>query len=29
MSESVPADAVWQYDYLDHYRLDETIIDKF
>lgn len=29
MPESVPANAVWQYDYMDHYRLDEEIIRGF
>lgn len=29
MSESVSANAVWQYDYIDHYRLDENIIGGF
>ncbi len=29
MSEPIPANAVWQYDYVDHYRLDEEIIDKY
>lgn len=29
MSESMPTDAVWQYDYIDHYRLDEDIIDRY
>ena len=29
MSESVFANAIWQYDYIDHYRLDETIIGRF
>ena len=29
MSESVSANAVWQYDYIDHYRLDENIIRGF
>ena len=29
MSESLPANAIWQYDYIDHYRLDEYIISRF
>lgn len=29
MAESVPMDAEWQYDYIDHYRLDENIITRF
>ena len=29
MAESVSANAVWQYDYIDHYRLDEKIIGGF
>lgn len=29
MPESVSANAVWRYDYIDHYRLDENIIDDF
>lgn len=29
MTEPVPADAVWAYDYIDHYRLDEKIIGNF
>ena len=29
MPESVSANAVWQYDYIDHYRLDEKIIAGF
>ena len=29
MAESVPANAVWQYDYIPHYRLDETVISGF
>lgn len=29
MPESVSPNAVWQYDYIDHYRLDENIIDGF
>ena len=29
MSEPVSANAVWRYDYIDHYRLDETIIATF
>lgn len=29
MSESVSANAKWQYDYIDHYRLDENIIEGF
>lgn len=29
MPESVSANAAWQYDYIDHYRLDENIIDGF
>ena len=29
MPEAVPANAVWQYDYIDHYRLDEKIIAGF
>ena len=29
MPESVPADAKWQWDYIDHYHLDEAIIDGF
>lgn len=29
MSESVSANAVWRYDYIDHYRLDESIIAAF
>lgn len=29
MPESVPANAVWQYDYIDHYRLDKNIIGGF
>ena len=29
MSESISANAVWRYDYIDHYRLDESIIAAF
>lgn len=29
MPESVSANAEWQYDYIDHYRLDPTIIGNF
>ena len=29
MSESVSANAAWRYDYIDHYRLDESIIAAF
>lgn len=29
MSEPVSANADWQYDYIDHYRLDEKIISGF
>lgn len=29
MSESVSANAVWQYEYIDHYRLDANIIAGF
>ncbi|KAL8919648.1 MAG: hypothetical protein Q9208_006680 [Pyrenodesmia sp. 3 TL-2023] len=29
MSDSMPSNAVWQYDYIDHYRLDEDIIDGY
>lgn len=29
MSEPVSANADWQYDYIDHYRLDEKIINGF
>jgi hypothetical protein len=29
MPESVSEDANWQYDYIDHYRLDEEIINSF
>ena len=29
MAESVSANAKWQYDYIDHYRLDEKIIGGF
>lgn len=29
MSDPMPANAVWQYDYIDQYRLDEKIIDKY
>ncbi|KAI4119137.1 MAG: hypothetical protein LQ338_007320 [Usnochroma carphineum] len=29
MPESISANAVWQYDYIDHYRLSEDIIDNF
>ncbi|KAL8649188.1 MAG: hypothetical protein Q9210_004552 [Variospora velana] len=25
----MPINAVWQYDYIDHYRLDEDIIDRY
>ncbi|KAI4224144.1 MAG: hypothetical protein LQ349_007289 [Xanthoria aureola] len=25
----MPANAVWQYDYIDYYRLDEKIIDQY
>ena len=27
--ESVAPNASWQWDYIDHYRLDDTIIDGF
>lgn len=29
MSEPLPVNAVWQHDYIDHYRLDAKIIDRF
>ena len=29
MPESVSANAKWQYEYIDHYRLDEKIINGF
>lgn len=29
MPESVSANANWQYDYIDHYRLDTKIIDEY
>jgi hypothetical protein len=29
MPEPVSEDANWQYDYIDHYRLDEEIIKRF
>lgn len=29
MPESVSANAKWLYDYIDHYRLNENIIDGF
>ena len=29
MSDPMPANAVWQYDYIDYYRLDEKIIDQY
>ena len=29
MTELVFANAIWQYDYIDHYRLDEAIIGRF
>lgn len=29
MSDPMPANAVWQYDYIDQYRLDEKIVDKY
>ena len=29
MAESLPDDPVWQWDYVDHYRLDTNIIDGF
>ncbi|KAK0517246.1 hypothetical protein JMJ35_000401 [Cladonia borealis] len=29
MTESVFANAIWRYDYIDHYRLDEAIIGGF
>ena len=29
MSESVSANAVWRYDYIDQYRLDKSIIAAF
>ena len=29
MAESLPPNPVWQWDYIDHYRLDERIIGGF
>lgn len=29
MTDPMPANAVWQYDYIDYYRLDEKIIDQY
>ena len=29
MPDPLPANAEWQYDYIDHYRLDVNIIDSF
>lgn len=29
MAESVSAASQWRFDYIDHYRLDKDIIDKF
>lgn len=28
MTDPMPVDAVWLYDYIDHYNLDEEIIGK-
>lgn len=29
MAESLPANATWQWDYIDHYLLDQQIIGNF
>ncbi|KAI4185540.1 MAG: hypothetical protein LQ346_005878 [Caloplaca aetnensis] len=29
MSEPIPANAVWRWDYIDHYRLGVDIIDGY
>ena len=29
MTDPMPAHAVWQYNFIDYYRLDEKIIDQY